>query len=134
MYAIRSYYEIWRQLYFGRAHWIGRAGATTMAQAAVDIALWDIIAKAGERPLWQVLGGARSGDIPIYNTHAGWLNYGIGQVTDEARGLLDQGYTALKMKVGLDDAREDRRRVHAVRKAIGDDVLLMVDANQAWVV
>jgi L-alanine-DL-glutamate epimerase-like enolase superfamily enzyme len=38
--------EIWQQLYFGKAHWIGRAGATTMAQAAVDIALWDIIAKA----------------------------------------------------------------------------------------
>src|ERR1041384_3126794 len=38
--------EIWRHLYFGKAHWIGRAGATTMAQSAVDIALWDLVAKA----------------------------------------------------------------------------------------
>ena len=45
---------------------------------------------------------------------------------------MDQGYTALKMKVGLPDLREDRRRVQAVRKAIGDRVLLMVDANQKW--
>ena len=71
----RNVREIWQQLYFGKSHWIGRAGATTMAQAAIDIALWDINAKAAELPLWQLLGGAREADIPIYNTHAGWLNY-----------------------------------------------------------
>jgi len=124
--------EIWQQLYFGRSHWIGRAGATTMAQAATDIALWDIKAKAAGLPLWQLLGGARQSDISIYNTHAGWLNYSIDQLTDEASKLIDAGYTALKMKVGLADSREDRRRVEAVRKAIGDGVLLMVDANQKW--
>ena len=124
--------EIWQQLYFGKAHWIGRAGATTMAQSAVDVALWDIIAKAAEKPLWQVLGGARSSDMPIYNTHAGWLNYSIEQLIDEAQSLVDQGYTALKMKVGLADSREDFRRVSAVRKAIPAGVLLMVDANQKW--
>lgn len=124
--------EIWHQLYFGRAHWIGRAGATTMAQSAVDIALWDIIAKAAEKPLWQVLGGARSADIPIYNTHAGWLNFTIDQLRDEGVKLLDEGYSALKMKVGLDDTREDYRRVSAFREAVGDDVTLMVDANQKW--
>jgi L-alanine-DL-glutamate epimerase-like enolase superfamily enzyme len=124
--------EIWQQLYFGKSHWIGRAGATTMAQAAVDVALWDINAKAARLPLWQLLGGARQSDIPIYNTHAGWLNYSTDQLRDEALKLIDQGYTALKMKVGRPDASEDRRRVEAVRKVIGDGVLLMVDANQKW--
>jgi L-alanine-DL-glutamate epimerase-like enolase superfamily enzyme len=76
--------EIWRELYFGKSHWIGRAGATTMAQSAIDIALWDINAKAAELPLWQLLGGARQADIPIYNTHAVWLNYSIEQLKDEA--------------------------------------------------
>ena len=128
----RNVREIWQQLYFGRSHWIGRAGATAMAQAAVDIALWDINAKAAGLPLWQLLGAARSADVPIYNTHAGWLNYSVEQLTDEALRLVDQGYTALKMKVGRADPREDRARVAAVRKAIGDDVLLMVDANQKW--
>jgi L-alanine-DL-glutamate epimerase-like enolase superfamily enzyme len=124
--------EIWQQLYFGKSHWIGRAGATTMAQAAVDIALWDINAKAAELPLWQLLGGARQADIPIYNTHAGWLNYSAAQLKDEALKLIDQGYTALKMKVGCPDSHEDRRRVEAVRQSIGEKVLLMVDANQKW--
>lgn len=124
--------EIWQQLYFGKAHWIGRAGATTMAQAAVDIALWDIIAKAAERPLWQTLGAACTGDIPVYNTHAGWLNFSVDQLREEALRLLDQGYSALKMKVGLPDPHEDRRRVRAVRDAIGDSTMLMVDANQKW--
>ncbi|HWM29940.1 MAG TPA: mandelate racemase/muconate lactonizing enzyme family protein [Woeseiaceae bacterium] len=124
--------SVWQQLYFGKAHWIGRAGATTMAQAAVDIALWDIIAKACGKPLWQILGGACPDDVPVYNTHAGWLNYSIEQLCREASQLLDQGYTALKMKVGLADTREDVRRVEAVRQAIPDDVLLMVDANQKW--
>ena len=124
--------EIWQRLYYGKAHWIGRAGATTMAQAAIDIALWDIVAKAAGRPLWQVLGGGRAADVPVYNTHAGWLNFSIEQLRDEARRLLDQGYTALKMKVGLADASEDWRRVRAVREAIGERILLMVDANQKW--
>ena len=124
--------EIWYQLYFGKSHWIGRAGATTMAQAAVDIALWDIMAKAAEKPLWQLLGGGRQADIPVYNTHAGWLNYSVEQLKDEALRLLDRGYTALKMKVGLPDASEDYRRVRAVRAAIGDSTMLMVDANQKW--
>lgn len=124
--------EIWQHLYYGKSHWIGRAGVTTMAQSAVDIALWDIIAKASGKPLWQILGGAWAADIPIYNTHAGWLNYSIEQLRTEAAQLLDFGYTALKMKVGLDDTYEDLRRVEAVRKTIPDDVLLMVDANQKW--
>jgi L-alanine-DL-glutamate epimerase-like enolase superfamily enzyme len=124
--------EIWNELYFGKAHWIGRAGATTMAQAAVDIALWDIVAKAAEKPLWQILGGARSQDIPIYNTNAGWLNFSVEQLRDEALQLIDEGYTALKMKVGRATVAEDCARVAAVRNAIGDHVSLMVDANQRW--
>ena len=124
--------EIWNALYHGKSHWIGRAGATTMAQAAVDIALWDIIAKDAQRPLWQVLGGARTADIPIYNTHAGWLNYSVEQLIAESKQLIDEGYTALKMKVGLADTGEDARRVRAVRKAIGDRIMLMADANQRW--
>src|SRR6185436_1590915 len=124
--------EVWYQLYYGKSHWIGRAGATTMAQSAVDIALWDIIAKSAERPLWQVLGGCRSMDIPTYNTNAGWLNRTEDELKDEMLALLDEGYTALKMKVGNPNPREDYQRVKAVREAIGDDTLLMIDENQSW--
>ena len=126
--------EIWQQLYFGKAHWIGRAGATTMAQSAVDIALWDIIAKAAEPAALASCWAARAqADIPIYNTHAGWLNYSIEQLKDEALRLLDQGYTALKMKVGLAGPRA--RIVVACApcaRPSATDVVLMVDANQKW--
>jgi L-alanine-DL-glutamate epimerase-like enolase superfamily enzyme len=124
--------QIWKELYFGKGHWIGRAGATTMAQAAIDIALWDILAKSARKPLWQLLGAARTEDVPIYNTNGGWLNFSVEQLCNEARAMVDEGYTALKMKVGRPTAAEDRARVAAVRKAVGDDVLLMVDANQRW--
>lgn len=124
--------EIWYRQYYGKAHWIGRSGATTMAQAAVDVALWDIVAKKMDRPLWQALGGGCSKDIPIYNTDAGWLNRTEQELKDEMKQLLDEGYTALKMKVGKSSGAEDIRRVEAVRKTIGDDITLMVDANQKW--
>lgn len=123
--------QIWRDMHVGRARWIGRAGATTMAQAAVDIALWDIIAKAAAQPLWRTLGGIRT-DVPVYNTHAGWLNFSVDQLVYEASRLVDQGYPALKLKVGLADTREDQRRVQAVRRSIPNDIVLMVDANQVW--
>jgi L-alanine-DL-glutamate epimerase-like enolase superfamily enzyme len=124
--------KIWHDLYYGRAHWIGRAGATTMAQAAVDIALWDILAKSAEMPLWELLGGARPDPVPIYNTHAGWLNYSVEQLVNEASALIDQGYRALKAKVGRPDTDEDARRLAAIREAIPDSILLMADANQTW--
>lgn len=124
--------EIWYSLYGGKGHWIGRAGATTMAQAAIDIALWDVLAKSAGKPLWQLLGGAHSTDVPIYNTNAGWLNFSIEQLCAEAQQLVDSGYTALKMKVGSDSCADDRARVAAVRRQIGADIMLMVDANQKW--
>jgi len=124
--------EIWQQLYYGKSHWIGRAGVTTMAQSAVDVALWDIIAKKAGRPLWQVLGGCQPENVPTYNTDAGWLDRTEEELKDEMLRLLDEGYKAVKMKVGKPDPHEDYRRVQAVRKAIGEDVTLMIDVNQSW--
>ena len=124
--------QIWSDLDKGPARWIGRAGATTMAQAAIDIALWDMLAKAAEEPLYRLLGAARPKPVPIYNTHGGWLNYSEKELCEEASALVDGGYRAVKIKVGRETLREDASRIAAVRKTIGDDILLMVDANQAW--
>jgi L-alanine-DL-glutamate epimerase-like enolase superfamily enzyme len=128
----RQVREIWHDLYYGKGLWIGRAGATAMAQSAVDIALWDLIARAAGEPLWRVLGAARSDRVPAYNTHGGWLNFSLEALTAQCAGLVESGYRAVKVKVGLPDRREDLRRLQAVRRTIGDDVLLMADANQTW--
>src|SRR5687768_11129064 len=70
----RNVRQIWQQLYFGKSHWITRAGPTTLAQAATDIALWEVNPKAAELPQSQMLGAASEADMPFYNSHAGWLN------------------------------------------------------------
>lgn len=124
--------QLWDEIYMGPLRWVGRSGISTMAQAAVDIALWDIIAKAMDKPLWQVLGAAKTGPIPTYNTDAGWLNWTQEELVNDMQQLVDQGWRAVKMKVGKPDPQEDVRRVAAVRRSLGEEIDLMVDANTVW--
>ena len=124
--------RLWRELYWSDAHWVGRLGITQMALAAIDMALWDIKAKAFGVPLWKLVGGDKDGRVLSYNTDGGWLNFEIPRLIDEMKAIIDKGWRAVKMKVGLPNSREDHRRVGAVRKAIGDEVDLMIDANQIW--
>jgi L-alanine-DL-glutamate epimerase-like enolase superfamily enzyme len=124
--------RLWQKLFWSKAHWVGRLGITTMAHAAVDMALWDIKAKTANLPLWRYLGGDKDGRVLSYNTDGGWLNYTLDELLGHLGAIVDQGWTAVKMKVGKPDPREDYARVRAARKALGDDIDLMVDANQVW--
>jgi L-alanine-DL-glutamate epimerase-like enolase superfamily enzyme len=124
--------KLWQELYWSSLHWIGRQGITTMAMAAVDIALWDLIAKDAEKPLWRLLGGAKEKKIRMYNTDGGWLNKSLDDMLSHMKRLIDQGWSAVKMKVGKPNPREDYDRVRSVRKAIGDKIDLMLDVNQTW--
>lgn len=122
----------WDRLYWSSAHWVGRTGITQMALAAVDIALWDLRAKYFGVPLWRLVGGHKDGAVPSYNTDGGWLNFSQDRLIREMTGLVDQGWTGVKMKIGKPDPREDLRRVGAVREALGPDIDLMIDVNQRW--
>lgn len=124
--------RIWEELQWGRMHWIGRSGVTQMALAAVDIALWDIMAQAAGLPLWKLLGGDKPRAITTYNTDGGWLNWSLEELVEDTRRFVDQGWPGVKVKVGMDSPKEDYRRVKAVREAIGDEIMLMVDANMVW--
>lgn len=124
--------EIWHDCYWGKAHWFGRSGITQLALSALDIALWDLNSKAAEMPLWKYLGSAKNGPIPAYNTDAGWLNLSREELTSQLKALVDKGWAAVKMKIGLTDPGEDIARIRAVRKAIGDGPKLMVDVNMGW--
>ncbi|MFC1442240.1 mandelate racemase/muconate lactonizing enzyme family protein [Streptacidiphilus sp. N1-10] len=121
----------WKRLYWLPTHWMGRSGVVHMALAMVDIALWDLAAQRAGKPLWQLLGGTPD-SIEAYNTDGGWLNLGDADLVRDVTALVDQGWSRVKVKVGRTDWREDARRVRAVRRAIGDDVTLMCDANQRW--
>lgn len=112
----------------------GPGGIFTLAQSAIDIALWDIKGKALDQPLWKLLGGHRD-CVPTYAS--GSLRRGL---TDEqaqraAHILVQKGFTEMKTQMALPGnptPSEEVRRVRVVREAIGPDIKLMCDINQRW--
>ena len=123
--------RIWDRLYQPKI--FGRKGLTTRALSAIDIALWDVIARAVGQPLYRLLGGYTD-EVRAYIAGGYYeAGKGIPELQDEMLGYVEQGANAVKMKIGAVSLREDERRVAAVRDAIGDDVDLLVDANNAYV-
>ncbi len=107
-----------------------KQGVDTAAISAIDIALWDIMGKALDQPIHHLLGGTFRDQVQAYAT--GLFRRDVPDHTAalvaEARGYADQGFKAMKMKVGF-GAHYDIKNVAAVRRAIGDDILFAVDAN-----
>jgi L-alanine-DL-glutamate epimerase-like enolase superfamily enzyme len=110
---------------------VGRSGVATQAIAGIDIALWDLKAKRANLPLAKLLGAHRD-SVRAYNTSGGFLHAPIEEVKERASKSLADGIGGIKIKVGQPDTRIDLERVRAVREHLGDDVPLMVDANQQW--
>lgn len=110
---------------------VGRHGLAALAMSAIDTACWDVKAQAAELPAHRLLGGFRD-SVEVYASQGLWLDRSRDELAKEARDLVDQGFRAVKMRAGLPDEDEDVARVALVRDAIGPDVKLMVDANQAW--
>jgi L-alanine-DL-glutamate epimerase-like enolase superfamily enzyme len=121
--------EIWEKMWW-TTHFVGRGGVSALALAACDIALWDAKGKATGRSLAELLGGSRK----RVATYAGGvdLQFPLQALVDQAMRNIEEGYKAIKVKVGRPDPQEDIERVRAVRQAIGDEITLMVDANMAW--
>jgi L-alanine-DL-glutamate epimerase-like enolase superfamily enzyme len=110
---------------------LGRGGAATFALSGIDMALWDIVGKRHETPLNRLLGAA--GDrVSAYQSAGLWLYADAEQLTGEAQVFLEQGFRAMKMRAGRPDARHDIEAARLVREALGPEVVLMIDANQAW--
>lgn len=129
----REVLALWEKLHKrSDIYWVGRAGITHLALGAIDLALWDLKAKAVGQPLWKLLGGSASRKVEAYNTDGGWLNWSLETLVSDCRRLVDQGYRAVKLKVGGENPREDLRRVEAVRNALGPDIRIMTDANGRW--
>ena len=74
--------------------------------------------------------GRKRDKIPAYASGGLWTSMSITELQAEAKSFLSQGFKAMKMRVGLPDIGEDVERVAAVRETIGNDIILMVDANQ----
>jgi L-talarate/galactarate dehydratase len=122
--------RIWNKLVWAGAS-VGRSGLATQAIAAIDIALWDLKAKRAGLPLAKLLGAHRD-SVACYNTSGGFLSTPIDQVVENARAAVGRGIGGIKIKVGQPDRRIDLERVERVRGELGDQIPLMVDANQQW--
>jgi D-galactarolactone cycloisomerase len=119
--------EIWDVLFGSNFH-LGAAAA--MAISGIDIALWDLLGKVANLPLYKLLGGAGTPRLPLY---VGCMTLGI-QSTDslvaEATSYANAGYRALKLRGGA-GVEADERAVRAVREAL-PDIDIMVDANCSY--
>jgi L-alanine-DL-glutamate epimerase-like enolase superfamily enzyme len=122
--------RLWDKLCWAGAS-VGRSGLAIQAIAAFDVALWDMKAKRASLPLAKLLGAHRD-SVRCYNTSGGFLHAPIEQVLDNATAALERGIGGIKIKVGQPDTRADLSRLKAVREHLGEQMPLMVDANQQW--
>jgi L-alanine-DL-glutamate epimerase-like enolase superfamily enzyme len=108
---------------------LGRPGIASMAISAVDCAMWDLKAKLLAVPLATLLGCVRDA-VPVYGS-GGFTSYDLDRLQRQLGDWAASGIVRVKMKVGR-EPRQDARRVHAAREAIGPDAALFVDANGAY--
>jgi mandelate racemase len=120
--------DLWAAL-AARYTLIGVEGIVRMAMSLLDVAAWDALAKAADQPLACLLGGELR-PIPAYNSS------GLGlmppaALADEAERLTEDGFRAVKVRLGYPTLEEDLAAVRAVRQRLSPDALVMADYNQA---
>jgi L-alanine-DL-glutamate epimerase-like enolase superfamily enzyme len=99
------------------------------AMSGVDIALWDIMGKAANLPVHKLLGGKARGKVEAYASSL--LFKPTDELVAEALDLVEQGYRGIKLKIGQ-GIQKDAHNVREIRKAIGNDIDLMLDANSGF--
>jgi len=122
--------RIWQELMFS-IHALCVGAISSLALAAIDIALWDLRCKRAGLPLFRMLGGAK-GSVPMYTTEGGWLHIETDDLVADALAAQAKGYSGSKIKIGRPTLAQDHARLKAVRDAVGADYEIMVDANQCF--
>jgi len=126
--------KIWHKVY-NLLRDSGQKGMPIQALSGLDIALWDILGKKSKLPLYKLIGGKCNNEIAVYGygmmLQKKSLKELISLFEEEAKLIKSKNFKAMKMKVGL-GPKEDLELVTAVRKVIGEDYKLMVDANHAY--
>lgn len=136
----RQISRLWEIMYNGaRAHYalsrgrvfpiLSRRGITIAGISGLDMALWDILGKSLNCPVHQLLGGKCRDSLPAYAS-GGWARE--EKIGEELLGYIEKGgFKAVKMRVGVmdGDVRTSGRRVKEARRALGDNISIMVDAH-----
>jgi L-alanine-DL-glutamate epimerase-like enolase superfamily enzyme len=111
----------------------GRAGAVMRGISILDTALWDLNARTAKLPLHLYLGACVTDSVPAYASGGYYLDDKTPEMLgEELAGYVEKGFRAVKMKVGRLSPSEEEDRIEAAREAVGADVHLMLDANNAW--
>jgi L-alanine-DL-glutamate epimerase-like enolase superfamily enzyme len=123
---------LWQDLY-QESLLQGRAGSVMRGISILDTALWDLNARSAKLPLHLYLGASVTDTVPAYASGgyylAGKTPKLLGQ---EMAAYVKAGFKAVKMKVGRLSPKEEEVRIRAAREAVGPDIHLMLDANNAW--
>lgn len=128
---------VWERLY-ARTRDFGQKGTYIEAISAIDIALWDLAGKTFGAPVSTLLGGRFRERVRAYGTGGYYAHTDfradrdLPVLADMVTGYAADGFTMLKLKVGLLPVRADAARVAAVRAALGEEFRLLADANHAY--
>jgi L-alanine-DL-glutamate epimerase-like enolase superfamily enzyme len=126
---------LWQHMY-RKTMAFGRKGVGMVAISAVDIALWDILGKATNQPVFKLLGGRTKRKIPVYASRL--YSQPLDELAAETQKYFDEGYRAMKMRFGwgpTDGAAGMQKNVdlvRTVREVVGDGVDIMADAYMGW--
>lgn len=107
---------------------VGFAGLMARAYSAIDIALWDLKAKAADVPLFKLLGGARS-SADFFVSDIAACGRDAAEVVKLAKPLLKQGATGVRLTIGGGDVQADANRVREISDGLGDDAWVGVSAD-----
>ena len=125
--------KLWEKMYLALNNAVLQVGIGGCAISAIDIALWDITGKTYNLPVSELLGGKIRDKILTYATGLYYSENDFPKnLVDEAKYYKKIGFKGMKMKIGAIKPESDIERIKEIRKAIGDDIYLMVDANQAY--
>jgi len=126
--------RLWDEMFAQLRRWGHSRGFVLEAMSGIDIALWDLAARASGEPLYRILRGAARDRVPCYASKV-YLANTPGMV-EQARQQVEAGFRAIKVQVGrsepLGGLLADVATVRAIREAVGPDVLLLLDANGAF--
>jgi len=121
--------KIWEQMWVD-CNPLGQKGVSVSAISAIDTALWDLVGKQANLPLYQLFGACRD-KAKVYASSGLWLSQSIDELITEAHEFIEQGFCSMKIRLGKENPSEDVARVRALREAIGDDIEILTDANQS---
>ncbi len=113
-----------------KIHYVARGGIASFAISTIDIALWDVILRIDKKPLANVFG---KGADKVRTYYGGIdLLFTLDELKANVQKQIKNGHTAIKIKLGKADEKEDLARVKAIRELIGPDAMFLVDANMVW--